>query len=94
MFIPIYFLILLVILIITLSISLASDKEKRYYDFILRSHSVFKLKDDEFLNSIKINHTKWRSRNFKILLTVSFLIFLYFVYFVFFNSFNFIVGDI
>ena len=94
MFIPIYFLILLVIFIITLSISLASDKEKKYYDFVLRCHSVFKLKDDEFLNSFKINHTKWRSRNFKILLTVSFLIFLCFVYFVFFNSFNFIVGDI
>jgi len=53
--------------------TVASDKEKRYYDFILRTHSVFKLKDDEFLNLIKINHTKWRSRNFKILLTVSFL---------------------
>lgn len=92
MFIPIYFLILLVIFIITLSITLASDKEKRFYDSYFRYN--FDYKEDEFLKSIRINHTKWRSRNFKILLTVSFLIFLCFVYFVFFNSFNFIVGDI
>lgn len=92
MFIPIYFLILLVIFIISLSITLASDKEKRFYDSYFRYN--FDYKEDEFLKSIRIRHNKWRSRNFKILLTVSFLIFLCFVYFVFFNSFNFIVGDI
>lgn len=92
MFIPIYFLILLVIFIITLSITLASDKEKRFYDSFFRYN--FDYKEDEFLKSIKIKHNKWRSRNFRILLIVSFLILLYFVYFVIFNSFNFIAGDI
>lgn len=91
MFIPVYFLILVPIFFIILSINLASSREKRFYDSYYKYNLDYK--EDEYLKSIRIEHFKWRSKNFRILVTVSFLILLCFVYY-FFNSFNFIVGDI
>lgn len=95
MYIPIFLLVLLILFLVTFTASLVIDKEKKYYDFLLRAHSVYKLnRDDEIFNSIHLNHIKWRSKNFNILLLVTFFIFIYFTIYIFTNAIHFNVGDI